>query len=127
MDRLSLRDLLGFASAVEFATGVMLILAPGLLCRWLLGFDATGDAALLARLFGIALLGLAIACWPIGRHTTASAAPARAMLVYNAMIAVLLIYLGFGGIGGWLLWPAVVFHVAVAALLVVWRAALNAV
>jgi hypothetical protein len=43
-----------------------------------------------------------------------------AMLTYNALIALYLIYLGtVGHLGGLLLWPGVVLH-AVVALLLVW-------
>jgi hypothetical protein len=43
----------------------------------------------------------------------------RAMLAYNALIALYLGYLGFvANVGGVLLWPAVALHAAVALLLI---------
>ena len=67
MDRVSAQKLLGFASIVEIGTGAILIVAPGLLCRLLLGVEIAGTATLLGRFLRIALLCLGIACWP-GSH-----------------------------------------------------------
>ena len=55
------------------------------------------------------------------RGPSRSGSPAfRAMLVYNVLIALFLVYLfTVGHLGGVLLWPAVVLH-AVVALLLVW-------
>jgi len=56
------------------------------------------------------LIALAIACWP---------GPARlGMLTYGAAVTAYLAYLGFsGGSSGILLWPAVVLHAILTALL----------
>jgi hypothetical protein len=66
------------------------------------------------------LLALGLACWP-GPPRAESAAPAlRAILIYNALIAPYLAYLGaVVHVGGLLLWPAAALH-AVLALLLVW-------
>jgi hypothetical protein len=64
------------------------------------------------------LLALSAACWP-GSRTDVAAAPLRGMLIYNASIALYLGYLGaFAQVYGLLLWPAIVLHAVVAALLV---------
>lgn len=109
-----LRRGLAFASSVEFATGLALWIDPARVVQLLLGMELAGAAALLARCFGIALLALALACWP---PRGGSAAPAvRGMLTYNALIALCLGWLGVAGqAGGLLLWPAAVLHLAVAA------------
>ena len=114
------KKLLGFASVVEFATGLALIAAPALVARLLLGADIAGTAVLLARFLGVGLLALGLACWP-GKGSITSIAPAfRAMLVYNALVA---LYLGYVAtithVAGPLLWPAAAIH-AVVALLLVW-------
>ena len=72
----------------------------------------------LGRCFGIALLTLGLACWP-GRQRAASGTPAfRAMLIYNALIALYLAFLGtVRHRAGLLLWPAVALHAVVALLL----------
>lgn len=108
---------LGFASSIEIGTGFILILTPAILCRLLLGVEVSGDAALLARFFGIALLCLGLACWPGGDAMVARPAPVRAMLLYNAAIALVLAGLGLKNAGGILLWPAVALHLAIATLL----------
>lgn len=123
MDHVTRRNLLHVSTAVEIATGLLLILAPGLPCRLLLGVEAAGEVALLARFFGVTLLCLGIACWPGGDPVAPRSA--RAMLLYNALIALFLAGVGLGlgpepG-GGVLLWPAVALHAAIAALLAVRR------
>jgi hypothetical protein len=59
---------------------------------------------------GIALIGLGIACWP--------GPPLIGMLTYSAAVTLYLAYLGLAGsFGGVLLWPAVVLHLLLVALL----------
>ena len=60
---------------------------------------------------GIALVALGIACWP--------GPPRVGMLAYSAAVALYLAYVGLaGGLSGVLLWPAVVLHVILTALLI---------
>ena len=115
-----LGKILGFAAVMEAGTGLVLLIDPALVVTLLLGAEVSGVGTLLGRCFGIALLALGLACWP-GRQRAESGSPAfRAMLTYNALIALYLTYLGtVGHIGGLLLWPGVVLH-AVVALLLVW-------
>jgi len=110
---ITLHKLLTLAAVVELATGLALLFAPGLVSKLLLGIDGTEVIALLARCFGVALIALAIACWP----RPANAAATQAMWVYNGAIALYLAYVGIFIGSGVLLWPAVVFHAAMTALL----------
>jgi Sulfatase len=72
--------------------------------------ELAGVAASVARVAGIALIGLGVACWP--------GPPLVGMLTYSALVTVYLAYLGFaGGLAGILLWPAVVLHLVLTALL----------
>jgi hypothetical protein len=94
----------------EGAAGLALLTVPSLVVPLLFGQEPTGVAVALARVTGIALLALGVACWP-GRLLVA-------LLTYNAVIAVYLACLGFvGGLTGVLLWPVVVLHAILAALL----------
>lgn len=114
-----MRKILTFASVVEAGTALLLVLDPAVVAKVLLGTELSGVAPVLGRCFGIALAALALACWP-SREAAGSASPAlRGMLLYNALIALYLAYLGTaGGLGAPLLWPAVVLHAAVAAALI---------
>ena len=102
---------LKLAALGEMVTGLVLLIAPQLVVSLLLGehIDATSEP--LARVLGIALIALGFACWP---------EPARlGMLVYGAAIALYLAYAALvEGMVGVLLWPAVVLHVILVALLV---------
>jgi hypothetical protein len=110
---------IAFAAVVEVVTGLALMIDPAIVVTLLLDVDITGPGAPLARCFGIALVALGLACWP-SRTSPGSALPAfRAMLIYNALIALYLAYLYTAGYRGVLLWPAVVLH-AVVALLLIW-------
>jgi hypothetical protein len=98
------------AAISEAATGLALLIAQSLVGQLLLGVEFTGVALPVARVAGIALIALGIACWP--------GPPLAGMLTYSALITVYLTYLGFaGGFAGVLLWPAVVFHAILTALL----------
>jgi hypothetical protein len=116
----ALAKILAFAAAVEVGTGVVLLIDPAVVVRLLLGAGDSAEATLLGRFFGIALLALGLACWPTRQRAPGGSSAFRAMLTYNALIALYLAYLGtFGHLWGLLLWPAVALH-AVVALLLVW-------
>ena len=99
-----------FAAVAEAAAGVALLVVPSVVGELLLGAELTGVAVPVARVAGIALIGLGVACWP-GPQLIG-------MLIYTTVVAVYLAYLGIaGGLTGILLWPAVVVHAILAALL----------
>ena len=99
-----------FAAVAEAATGLALLIVPSLVGQLLLGEELTGVAIPVARVAGIALIALGIACWP--------GPPLVGMLTYSAVVTLYLAYLGFaGGLTGVLLWPAVVLHAILTALL----------
>jgi hypothetical protein len=95
----------------EAALGIALLVVPSPVGRLLLGEGLTGVAIPVARVLGIALVGLGAACWP---------GPASlGLLIYSAAIALYLATIGFLGVArGVLLWPAVVLHL----VLTVWIA-----
>ena len=94
----------------EGATGLALLIVPSLVAKLLLGSELSGIAVTVARVAGIALVSLSIACWP--------GTPLVGMLIYSTAITLYLAYIGFaGGSGGILLWPAVIVHVILTALL----------
>jgi len=108
---------IAFSATAEAITGLALVATPALVGRALLGADLPLLALVIARCFGVALIALALAVWP-DRGRATGAPVLRALLLYNASIAAYLAWQGaHWHIGGMLLWPAVVLHVAVAALL----------
>ena len=115
-----MRRVLLFTAVVELGTGAALIADPGFVVRLLLGADLAGAGVAAARCFGVALLALAVACWPAPSTTAGGRAGFRGMLAYNALIALYLVELGtVGKMTGTLLWPAAILH-ALAALALVW-------
>jgi hypothetical protein len=103
--------ILYMAAACEAATGAALLVVPSLVGRLLLGEELTGVAVPVARVTGIALIALGVACWP-GRTALCG------MLVYSAAVTLYLAYVGFAvGFAGILLWPVVVVHLILTALL----------
>lgn len=113
-----LRNLLYFTSVAEIGTGLALIFDPRLVVALLLDAEVAGVGIPVGRCFGIALLALGLACWPSGANTRSDSPAFRAMLIYNALTALFLIYLFVvGHFAGMLLWPAVALHAVVALLL----------
>jgi hypothetical protein len=106
----AMRGVLALAAVSEAATGVAALIAPSLVGQLLFGAELTGAAVTMARVAGIALIGLGVACWP--------GPPRIGMLTYGAIVTLYLAYVGLaGGPAGILLWPAVVVHAILTALL----------
>jgi len=98
------------AAVGEIATGLALLMVPSLVGQLLLGEHLTDAALPVARVAGIALIALGIACWP--------GSPLVGMLTYSAAVTLYLAYLGIGGgFAGVLLWPAVGLHLVFSVLL----------
>ncbi len=108
-----MKRVLILAALGEALTGLALLLVPSLVGQVLLGERLTGVTIPVARVGSIALIALSIACWP--------GPPAVGMLFYVAGVALYLAYVGFmHGLTGILLWPAVVLHLVLSALLRSW-------
>ena len=106
----AMKWVLVLAAVSEAATGVALLIVPSLVGQLLFGAELTGVAATFARVSGIALIALAVACWP--------GPPRVGMLIYSVVVMLYLAYVGFaGGLTGVLLWPAVVLHLILTVLL----------
>ena len=71
-----MKNALTFAAVAEAATGLALLIAPSLVVHLLLGEQLTGIAIAVARVAGIAIVALAIACW--------SGSPLVGMMTYSA-------------------------------------------
>ena len=113
-----LKKILYFASVAEIGTGLVLVINPVLIATFLLGTDLSGVGIAVGMCFGIALLALGVACWPGGPNVQTGSPAFWGMLVYNALIAILLVDLfAVGHFEGVLLLPAVALHAAVAVLL----------
>jgi hypothetical protein len=111
-----MKKVLVLAAVSEVATGVALLIVPTLVGQLLFGAELTAIAMTVARVLGIALIALGVACWP--------GTPRVGMLTYSAAVTLFLAYVGIaGGMSGILLWPAVVLHMILTALLT--RAAIS--
>ena len=105
-----MKPTLVFAAIGEAMTGAALLMFPGWIGRLLFGVELTDVAAIAARVAGIALIALGIACWP-GTQLIG-------MLIYSAGVALFLAWVGLaGGSAGILLWPVVILHMILTALL----------
>jgi len=106
-----MKRLLALTAIIEAATGLALIIAPSLVGWLLFGAEFAGVAKPAARVTGIALLALGVACSP---GSTAFCG----MLTYSALVTLYLLYLAIRGAWiGPLLWPVVVLHGILTVLL----------
>jgi hypothetical protein len=106
-----MKKVLLLAAVSEAATGLAMLIVPSLVGRLLLGQELAGVAIPVARVLGIALIALGVACWP-GRTALCG------MLTYSALATAFLAYLGIRGAWvGPLLWPGVVVHGILTILL----------
>ena len=109
--------LTALAAAFEAVVGLLLIVNPSVVVWLLLGADLAAAGHVVGRLAGIALLALGLACWPSREPVSRNSAATRGLLTYNALAAVLFLYVGVRGeFVGLLLWPAVAIHALLAIL-----------
>jgi hypothetical protein len=106
-----MKKILTVAGVIEVATGMALLIVPSLVGRLLFGEEFTGIVIPVARVLGIALLALGVCCWPGGTALCG-------MLTYSALATLYLLYLAIRAEWvGPLLWPVVVIHGILTALL----------
>jgi len=116
MNRRSGEQWIAAAAGIEAVTGLVLIIRPSLAAWLLFGAELSDLGQAVGRFAGIALVSLALACWPRGGSEGKSAL--LALLVFGLLTTVYLAYLGIAGaFGGVLLWPAVALHAVLALLL----------
>jgi hypothetical protein len=110
---------------IEAGAGLALLALPSVTASLLLGAPLGSPAAVsLARVGGAAIVALAMVCWLARRDVNSPAGQGVvvALLFYNLVVAGVLAFASFGhGLHGILLWPAVAFHIAMAAGCVVTR------
>jgi hypothetical protein len=82
-----MKRILILSAVCEAATGVALLIVPSLVARLLFGEELAGVAISIARVTGIALIALGIACWP--------GPPLAGMLTYSVVVTLYLAYVGF--------------------------------
>jgi len=113
-----MKKLLITTAVLESATGLGLVTSPALLATLLLGGGLDTPAALnVARVAGVALLAIGVACW-LARHDGASRAArglVAGLLLYNLGAGALFAQAGLtlqpAGIG---VWGVVVIHTFMA-------------
>jgi len=104
------------SAAIEGVTAIAIILDAEFVFWLVLGTRLSGSGIAVARVAAFGLLSLAIACWP--RGTTVGTQAVQALFVYNMLAGLYLVYLRIAGeFAGYLLLPAGVLHVLLAALL----------
>lgn len=114
-----MKKLLTATALIESGAGVGLLAVPSVISRLLLGVTLDTPATLtVARIAGVALLALGIACWLVSydARTCAARGVVSAMGLYNLGAVIVLGAAGLQmqpvGIG---LWPAVILHIAMTA------------
>jgi hypothetical protein len=108
--------LLSFAAVAEALTGLALMAAPSIVGRLLFGAELSGVTVAVARVTGIALVALGVACFSGGE----AGRGLSGMLTYSLLATLYLVYLGRGGEWvGSLFWPAAGFHAVLTFLLAI--------
>ena len=106
-----MKNLLTITAAIEGVTGLLLVTAPSFVSKLLLASPLEGSAALIvARLTGLALLTLTVACWlaRLDAQTRNANGLVTAFVLYNVGATALLAYAGIAlRLSGICLWPAV--------------------
>jgi len=110
-----MKKILMLAALAEAGTGVILLAYPPIVVRLLFAAEIGGAGVIMSRIASIALIGLGVACWP----GNSAVQQLYGMLTYGTLAMLYLIRIGIRGAAeGPLLWPGVVVHAIIVALLV---------
>ncbi len=109
-----MKNLLTVGAIGEAALGVFVFVAPSLALALFFGIEPVASTVIMARVAGIALVGLGIAVYPRGSQLNP-----YGLFAYSTLVMLYLIDLGITGMAGLLLWPAVVVHALLSAALIV--------
>jgi hypothetical protein len=116
-------SVIAVAAGLEVLTAGLLVVAPEMFARLLLGIGLAGAGDTIGRLAGLSLLSLAIACWPHKASSPQTRRATFALLMFSLLCAVFLTAIGIiGNTVGLLLWPAAVTHATLGAL-ILWQLA----
>ena len=114
----STRTFFMVTALVEVAAGLALLGVPSVPIWLLLGIgQPVPEALLVGRVGGAGLLAIGIACWSArsDRGSASQRGLLRGVMVYNVGVLLVLASAGaVAGMGGVLLWPAVVLHTGLA-------------
>ena len=105
------------AAWVEILVGASFILALDAQSQLIFGATTEGAGAGFARIAGIGLMALGIACLP-SKHAEANRGPVRALLAYNIGATIFFAWVGLATtFQGVLLWPVVILHAVISIAL----------
>ena len=105
------------AAWVEILVGASFILALNAQSQLIFGTTTEGAGAGFARIAGIGLMALGIACLP-SKHAEANRGPVRALLAYNIGATIFFAWVGVATtFQGVLLWPVVILHAVISIAL----------
>jgi hypothetical protein len=105
------------AAWIEIIVGASFVLALNAQTQLLFGTTIEGPGAAFARLAGIALIALGVACLPSRLEGTRQH-PVRVLLFYNIGAAILFAWIGATTtLWGVVLWPVVILHGVLAVAL----------
>jgi len=114
-----MKNLLTFTAITEFITGLLLVVLPSQVTTLLLGSTIDSPVALtIARVAGVALMALGIACWIARKDNQSSAVKGllTGLIVYNTGVIAALAFSDFSlQQSGIALWPVILAHLFLAA------------
>jgi hypothetical protein len=111
------RTALLLAAWVEIIVGASFVLAFKGQSQLVFGATVEGTGALFARLAGIGLIGLGLACLPSSVAGTQRVA-VRGLFIFNVLATILFAWIGVATtFRGVVLWPVVILHAFLAIVL----------
>lgn len=118
---MSLRFLLILSGGLEALVGVLVIFVPATVVTSLLGSPLDLVSIALARLFGVGIFSLGLACLKARDDlgTPAGVAVSLGITSYNVLAAIVLVWMAMSlNLGGPLLWAAGLSHAVLGVLFV---------
>jgi hypothetical protein len=111
------KSVVAAASSLVIVVGATLLTVPDYPCQLLFAAMPEGLGIVLARVGGVGLFALGVACLP-SKATGSNRRAVIGLFVFNFAVAILLAWVGIATtFSGVLLWPTIVLHATIAAAL----------